>query len=296
MRARHVLLAVAVTAVWGLNFSVIKLGLARIDPFVLAGIRFTLCALPAVLLVGKPDVAWRYTAGYGLVFGVGLWGLVNLGIAAGVSPGIASLVLQTSVLFTMALGAVVLREAVTRYTYVGATVAFTGLACVTFVSDGSVGLAGLGLVVTGAAAWSVANLIVKKSGGSNMLAFLVWSSLFSPVPLFALAYLSHGWAAYTEAWHNLDVTAVAAVLFQVYPVTILGYWAWNRLLRRYPLAQVAPFSLLVPVFGLSGSVLLFHERLPFMKLVAMTLIVAGLAIGQLGQQRHATPVRTQEAS
>jgi O-acetylserine/cysteine efflux transporter len=290
------LLAVAVTAVWGLNFSVIKVGLARIDPFVLAGVRFTLCALPAVLFIGKPDVAWRYVAAYGLVFGVGLWGLVNLGIAAGVSAGIASLVLQASVLFTMALGIVVLREPVTRYMYVGAAVALTGLACVTLVSDGSATPAGLGLVLIGAAAWSVANLIVKKSGGSNMLAFLVWSSLFSPIPLFALAYLRHGGVVYTEAWHNLDVTAVASVLFQVYPVTILGYWAWNRLLRRYSLAQVAPFSLLVPVFGLGGSMLLFHERLPAVKIVAITLIVAGLAIGQLGQRRHTVPAREQEVS
>jgi O-acetylserine/cysteine efflux transporter len=296
MRPRHVLLAVAVTAVWGLNFSVIKLGLSRVDPFVLAGIRFTLCAIPAVLFVGKPDVAWRYIAGYGLVFGVGLWGLVNLGIAAGVSAGVASLVLQSSAVFTMMLGAVVVGEAVTRYMRVGAAVAFAGLACVMLVSDGSVTVAGLALVLTGAVAWSIGNLIVKTSGGSNMLAFLVWSSLFSPVPLFALAYLHHGWAAYTETWHHLDATAIVSVLFQVYPVTLVGYGAWNWLLRRYPLSQVAPFSLLVPVFGLSGSVVLFDERLPALKIAAITLIVAGLAIGHFGQRSRATSTQTQEVS
>jgi O-acetylserine/cysteine efflux transporter len=289
-------LAVVVTAIWGLNFSVIKFGLVTIDPFVLAGTRFALCALPAVFLVGKPDVPWRYIAGYGLVFGVGLWGMVNLGIAAGVSAGIASLVLQTSAFFTMALGAVALRESLTRSQWAGAAVAFSGLVVVTLVSDGSVTAAGLGLVVVGAASWSVANLIVKKSGASDMLAFVVWSSMFAPIPLFLIGYLRHGWAAYTQMGHALDAATLGSVLFQVYPVTIFGYWAWNRMLGRYPLAQVAPFSLLVPVFGLCGSVLFFDEHLPPMKVIAITLIGLGLVIGQLRRRRPAIPTLTKKVS
>lgn len=296
MRARHILLAVLITAIWGLNFSVIKFGLATIDPIVLAGIRFALCALPAVFLVRKPDVPWRYIAGYGLVFGVGLWGLVNLGIAAGVSAGIASLALQTSVFFTMALGAAVFREHLTNLQYAGAAAALAGLACISLVSDGSVTITGLVLVVAGAVAWSVANLIVKQSGASNMLAFVVWSSAFSPIPLFVLGYLRNGWATYAQTWHSLDVAAIGSVLFQVYPVTIFGYWAWNRLLRQYPLAQVAPLSLLVPVFGVCGSVLFFNERLPLIKLAAMVLIVLGLVIGQLGRRRGALPALAKDTS
>ncbi|KAE9771211.1 EamA family transporter, partial [Escherichia coli] len=101
MKLPHLLLAVLITAIWGVNFSVIKLGLHSVDPFILAGIRFTLCALPALFFIKKPDVPWRYLISYGLVFGVGLWGMVNLGIKAGLSAGIASLVLQFSAFFTL---------------------------------------------------------------------------------------------------------------------------------------------------------------------------------------------------
>ena len=90
MKPLHVVLAVLITAIWGVNFSVIKLGLATVDPFILAGIRFSLCALPAIFFIRKPNVPWRYIIGYGLVFGIGLWGIVNLGIKAGLSAGIAS--------------------------------------------------------------------------------------------------------------------------------------------------------------------------------------------------------------
>ncbi|MSE17952.1 EamA family transporter, partial [Pantoea agglomerans] len=104
MKLTHLLLAVMITAIWGVNFSVIKLGLQAVDPFILAGIRFTLCALPALFFIKKPDVPWRYLISYGLVFGIGLWGLVNLGIKTGLSAGIASLLLQFSAFFTLLLG------------------------------------------------------------------------------------------------------------------------------------------------------------------------------------------------
>lgn len=276
------MLAVLVTAIWGANFSVIKLGLATIDPFVLAGARFTLAALPAVFFVKKPDVPWKYIGGYGLIFGVGLWGMVNLGIKAGLSAGIASLLLQLSALFTIVLGAVALKEKLNGYQGMGLIAGFAGLACVLFVADGSVAILGVGLVVVGAAAWSVANLIVKRSGVSQMLPFLVWSSLFSPIPLFALALLTGGTAVYVSSWQGLDAGAVASVLYQVYPVTLAGYWVWNGLLRTYPMSTVAPLSLLVPVFGILGSVVIFGETLPALKLTAIILIISGLSISTFG--------------
>ncbi|WP_405861874.1 EamA family transporter [Streptomyces sp. NBC_00090] len=59
---------------------------------------------------------------------------------------------------------------------------------------------------------------------------------------------------------------------------------WNCLLREYPMSTVAPFSLLVPVFGVLGSVLIFNEPLPPLKLVAGALIAAGLVIGSYGER------------
>lgn len=296
VRARHVLLAVVITGIWGLNFSVIKLGLRTVDPFVLAGIRFALCALPAIVFVKKPDTPWRFIVGYGLIFGIGLWGVVNLGIKAGLSAGIASLVLQLSAFFTMLLGAVVFGESLSRYQYLGIAVALSGLACIVFVSDGSVTAMGVALVIAGAVSWSVANVIVKKSATSEMFAFVVWSSVFSPIPLFGLSLVVNGSAAFAATWEQLDLAAVGSILFQVYPVTIFGYWAWNSLLRRYPMATVAPFSLLVPVFGILGSVLIFDETISGVKALSIPLIVLGLAVGMLGKRSRHTDISMKEAS
>ncbi len=284
MKLHHLLLAILITAIWGVNFSVIKLGLSSVDPLILAGIRFTLCALPALLFIKKPDVAWRYIISYGLVFGIGLWGLVNLGIKAGLSAGIASLLLQFSAFFTLLLGSLVFKERLNRYQIAGFTVACSGLMCIVFITDGSVTLTGTLLVLAGAIAWSIANIINKHSGTTQIFSFLVWSSAFSPIPLFVLDWLVNGSNGYAALVTHIDYRAVLSILFQVYPNTLFGYWVWNSLLKRYPLSTVAPLSLLVPVFGILGSMTIFGEDISWIKILALLLIISGLITGLYGQR------------
>ncbi|MBD8492542.1 EamA family transporter [Pseudomonas syringae] len=282
MKMHHLLLAILITALWGLNFSIIKLGLATVDPFILAGLRFTLCALPAMLFIPRPDVPWRYLIGYGLVFGTGMWGAVNLAIQLGLSAGIASLVLQFSAFFTLLLGGWVFKERVTRYQLAGIIIALGGLLSIIFVADGSVTVPGLLLVLLGAFAWSITNIIIKKAGTTQVLAFLVWSCAFAPLPLFLLDYLVSGSQGYVMLVNHIDLTTVLSLLFQVYPNTLFAYWVWNSLLRLYPVSTVAPLSLLVPVFGMLGSMLMFGEQLSTTKVVAVMLILSGLATGLYG--------------
>lgn len=282
MKLSHLLLAILITAIWGINFSVIKIGLSSVDPFILAGIRFTLCALPALFFIKKPDVPWRYIIGYGLVFGIGLWGLVNLGIKAGLSAGIASLLLQFSAFFTILLGSVVFKESLTRYQIAGFALACTGLLSIVFITDGSVTFTGTLLVMAGAIAWSIANIIIKRSATKQIFAFLVWSSAFSPLPLFLLDWLVNGSNGYTALVSHVDYRAVLSILFQVYPNTLFGYWVWNSLLKQYPISTVAPLSLLVPVFGILGSMAIFGEAISSLKILALLLIISGLVVGLYG--------------
>ena len=284
MKLHHLLLAILITAIWGVNFSVIKLGLNAVDPLILAGIRFTLCALPALFFIRKPDVKWRYIISYGLVFGIGLWGLVNLGIKTGLSAGIASLLLQFSAFFTILLGSLVFKESLNRYQIAGFTLACTGLLSIVFITDGSVTLFGTLLVLAGAMAWSIANIINKRSGTKQIFAFLVWSSAFSPIPLFLLNWLVNGANGYTALVNHLDARSVLSILFQVYPNTLFGYWVWNSLLKQYPISTVAPLSLLVPVFGILGSMVIFGEDVSSVKILALLLIISGLAVGLYGHR------------
>jgi len=284
-------LALLVTAIWGLNFSIIKIGLASFDPYLLAAIRFALCAVPAVFFIPRPAVPKRFLVAYGLMFGVLQWGLVYAGIDFGVSPGLASLVLQLAVFFTMAGGILFFSEKIRPTLVAGTVIAFSGVALVFWHTQGRTTVLGLGLVILGALAWAAANLIVKASKTTEMFGFMVWSSLAAPLPLLLLSYLVTGSEKIVHSLATVDSRAVFSILFQVYPTTLFGYAIWNRLLKKYPVSTVAPLTLLVPVFGMLGSVLVFNESLAPYKLAALVLILSGLVVNGFGTRLWAAVSR-----
>ena len=67
MPRRDVALAVLVAAVWGVNFTVIRVGLDSVPPLLLSALRYALAAFPLVLLLGRPQVPWRGIVAVGVV-------------------------------------------------------------------------------------------------------------------------------------------------------------------------------------------------------------------------------------
>jgi O-acetylserine/cysteine efflux transporter len=282
MQKKDFLLAVFILFIWGINFSIIKLGLISLNPFMLSGLRFLLCAIPLIFFIKKPTVSMVYIVSYGLVFGVGLWGMVSLGIYFGISAGVSSLVLQLGAFFTVILGAIVLHEKIQLHKKLGFVTALAGIAFIISITDGTVTYLGLFFVLVGAISWSITNVLVKKAGTKEVFSFLIYSSIFSPIPLFVLAYLTQGDVVFVNFLENLDGKAIFSILFQVYPTTLMGYWVWNSLLHKYPASSVAPLSLLVPIFGLLGSYIVFNEPIGGLKIIACVLIVAGLVVNTFG--------------
>ena len=278
MKPLHLLLAIAVTCLWGFNFSVIKAGVDTMDPFIVAALRFTFATLPLIFFVRKPDVSWGYLFSYGIVFGVGVWGMMSLSIAEGLSAGMAGVILEASAFISVILGVVMLRERLTTSTKLGLLLSLVGLLMVFRIEDGSVTTTGAILAITAAISLSIATLIIKKANIKEMFSFVVWSSLFAPLPLFALAYLVNGSSGFIALSSDFNQVAFASVLFQAYPTTVLGYWIWNKLLTLYPLATMGPLKLLIPMFALLGSVIFYNEQIAAEKLMACGLIIAGVAL------------------
>lgn len=279
MHKKHLALALLVTLAWGLNFPITKLGLRAIDPFVLTGLRFALAALPLVFFIKRPAVPFGYVAAYGVIFGLGMWGVINYGIQLGVSPGIASLLIQLSVFFTLGWGCVLFKEKIRGVQWAGAFLALIGLAGIIANQQGEHAVLGVLMIVFSALAWSIGNVIIKTSGVKEIFSFMVWASLFPPIPLFLMAWWVHGDAAFVSLPANLDFTAVGSLLFQVYLATHFAYWGWNTLLKAYPVSTVAPLSLLIPVFGIASSMLILGERVGSANLVFIAVIISGLAVG-----------------
>ncbi len=277
----HALLAIAVAAVWGTNFVVIRLGLDDLPPLLFATLRFSFALLPAVFFLKRPQVPWRRLASYGVAIGAGQFGLLFIAMNGHISPGLASLVVQSQVFFTIALSMRETGERVRSFQWLAVAMAASGLLLIALHGGGDATPLGLGLVLLAALAWACGNTVARRDPGVNMLAYVVWSSLFAVPPLLALSLLIEGPAAIGAGLARSDLGTFAAVLWQSVGNSLFGYAAWGWLLGRYPAATVAPMSLLVPVFGMAASALWLGESLPPWKLAAAGLIIAGLALNLL---------------
>lgn len=278
---RHVLLALAVVAVWGTNFVVIRVGLDHLPPLLFATLRFTLVLLPMAFFVKRPAVSWRNLAAYGVLIGAGQFGLLFMAMKGHISPGLASLVVQTQVFFTIGMAMKISGERVRPFQIVALLLAASGIVLIAAHGGGSATPLGVALVLAAAASWSGGNIVARKAGAVNMLGYVVWASLFSIPPLFLMSLWLEGWSAMVRGVRSADALTWAAVLWQAVGNTMFGYAAWGWLLARYPAATITPMALLVPVFGMGASALLLGEGLPAWKLIAAGLVLTGLAVNML---------------
>jgi O-acetylserine/cysteine efflux transporter len=278
---RDGLLALAVMAVWGTNFVVIRLGLDHLPPLTFAALRFTLALLPAVFFLPRPPVPWRKLAAYGVLIGAGQFGLMFIAMSWYITPGLASLVVQLQAFFTIGLAAYLTGERVQPFQFVALALAVAGIGVILVHTDATTTPLGLILVLLGALCWAGGNVVVRSTPGVNMLAYVVWASLFSVPPLYALAFAFEGWPAIRDGILHADIGTWVAVLYQAVANTLFGYAAWGWLLSRYPAATIAPMSLLVPVFGMGASTLWLDEPLQDWKLAAALLVMTGLCLNVL---------------
>ncbi|MEU5026279.1 EamA family transporter [Streptomyces milbemycinicus] len=281
MRPAHILLAVLVTAVWGVNFVVIDIGLDHFPPLLFCALRFLVAALPAVFLVGRPKVAWKWVLGVGLALGVAKFGLLFIGMHEGMPAGLSSLVLQVQAVFTALIAAVVLGERPNRTRLAGMAVALAGIA-VAAVDEGTSGpLLAFVLVIAAAVFWGVSNVLTRKAAPPDPLSFMVWVSMVPVVPLLGLSLMFEGADPDLEALRSLDWTGVGVIVYVAWIVTLAGFGAWNFLLRTYDASVVAPFTLLVPVFGMSSAALVLDEGISPLRWLAAALLVGGVALTSL---------------
>jgi len=282
----HLLLALAVMVVWGTNFVIIHYAVQHLPPLLLAALRFTFAAFPALLFVKRPKVPWRHLAAYGVFIGAGQFGILFIAMKGQIAPGLVSLVVQSQVFFTIGLSMALTREKVRGFQIVALGLAVAGLGVILAHTGADATALGLGLTLLAALCWAIGNTIARASGPVNMLGYVVWSSPFAIPPLIVLSLVFDGWPAMLNGLTHADAATWAAVLWQSAGNTLFGYAAWAWLLARYPTASVTPLALLVPVVGMATAAVVVGEPLQPWKLAAAGLVMSGLAINTLWPAIH----------
>ncbi len=285
MTKKHQLLAFLVAFIWGTNFVFIKYGLEELPPFLFATLRFALVAFPLILFFPKPKVSWGLIAAYGLFIGFGQFGLMFFAMQNDISPGLASLVVQMQVFFSIILAMLFFKESVSLIQWLALMISFAGVAVIASHVDGQTTLFGLALILTAATSWAFGNMVIKKVGSINIIAFLAYSSLFAVPVLAAMSLYLEGWALIVSSLQSATINSVYVVLWQTIGNTLIGYGLWNFLLSKYSAATVTPWALLVPVSGMVASSLLLSEPMPLWKLLAAILVLAGLGLNIYSSQK-----------
>jgi O-acetylserine/cysteine efflux transporter len=290
VKPRDLALAVLVAAVWGVNFVAISIGLADLPPLLFNALRFGLAAVPAVFFVGRPVAAWRWVIAVGLMLGVVKFSLLFIGMDAGMPAGLSSLVLQTQAIFTVIFAAVLLRERPVRMQLAGLAVAAVGLGVVAWRLGPDRPPLAFALVLASAAAWGLSNVGIRRAAPADMLNFIVWVSAVATPVLVALTLAVDGPANDLAAIRSMSWSSVGALLFISGLSTLWGWAMWGTLIRRHGASTVAPFSMLVPFFGLASAALALGEPVHTTDIIGGVLVVGGVLTGALATRARPAAV------
>lgn len=285
MSPRDTFLAVLVAVIWGFNFVVIEWGMHDVPPLLFVAMRFAAVVVPAVFLVPRPDAGWRTVAAVGIFMSLGQFGFLYSAMHLGMTPGLAALVLQAQVLFTVLIAAGWLRELPTPAQVVGVLVGAAGLTVVGIGRGGHVPLVALLLCLAGALSWGIGNVVSRRAGVKSGLSMAVWSSLVVPVPLLGLSLLLDGPSTVGHALGHLGTHALLSTLYTAGLASLVGYSIFNGLLSRYPASSVVPFVLIAPPVAMISAWSLLGQRPNSAELVGGLVALVGVLIAVLGGPR-----------
>lgn len=288
----HLLLVLLVMGIWGTNFVFMRWAVDLVPPITFATLRFATVSLCLVLVVPRPRVPTRLLLGYGLFSFFSQFALLFGAIAAGMPAGLASLVIQSQVFFTLLFAVLWYSERPHLVQIVGVCLGLLGIGVVALDLGQTTSLLGFFMTVAAAASWASGNMFIKAMGQTAAVPMVTWGSLIAAIALLPLSLVLEGTAGWQAAWVSLTDPSLllwVCLLVNAFGASLIGYSGWSWLLRRHPASQVAPFTLLVPVFGLGSSALLLGETLSPAKWLGIGLVFLGLALIQ------AKPGRTNDA-
>ena len=290
MSVSHVLQALLVVLIWGVNFVVIRWGLNEVPPFLLAAARFSLVVFPAIFFIKKPNLPWRWLIAYGLFNSFGQFAFLFWAMKVGMPAGLASVVHQAQVFFTLIFSVLILQQRTQVTQWLGLMIAVMGLALIAYGKNAGtpVGMqmTSLGLVLNllGAASWAIGNVVVSAMRRAGIqpepFGLVIWSSLIPILPFLLISGLFER-HVYPD-WQAISWHSIVSALYLAWAATLLGYGLWSRLLSQYEPNRVAPFTLLVPVVGLLTAWLVLGERLNQWQLWGSACLLIGLAVNVLG--------------
>lgn len=289
MSLRHILIAIFVAAIWGFNFIAVKVGLTEMPPYLYGAGRFLIAALP-VLFIKKPNLPWKMILAVGLALGVFKFTLMFMGIHYGMAAGLASLVLQSQAFFTLIFSVWVFKTKIRFNQSMGMLIAASGMLLIGWQMQADSSALGFFLIIAAAVSWGIANILYRKVGQVDMFALTVWSSVIPPIPMLGVSLYIDGIDVVRDSVLGMSSLGWTCLAYTACLSSWVGATFWATLIKSYEPHKVAPFSLLVPVFGVTFSYLFLDEYFTLATAGASGLIFLGLMVNQWKRKVIADPL------
>lgn len=265
-----------ITATWGACFVAIRWGLRDAPLLWFAALR-ALVAGAALIAVAsarhrRRPRGWRT---WGLI---GLLAVTNVSIAfAAMFAGVEGLATGTAAVLANAQPLLILlpawwfyAERVTARTVAALAVGFGGLLLVTVPGGGG---SGAWLSILAAVAITAGTLLARQLAGSDLIQVAGWHFLLGGVILA-------GAAGVVDGMPRIDWTPrfVLALAFLALIGTALAFWAWFTETLRSPLAQLATWTFLTPIFGVGFGILGTREFPAGWTAAGLVLVLGSLLV------------------
>jgi O-acetylserine/cysteine efflux transporter len=275
MTPRDLAIGVVAMFVWGMNFVVGKLGIAELPPMLLMTLRYIITAAVLLPFVGVPHGRLRGILGVSFTYGLVHFALLFTAMRH-IDGSVAAVVSQLQVPFAAMLAALVLKERIGWVRAGGMAVAFIGTGFIAGEPHTASAPWALAMAVGGALMWGLFSIQVKRIGAISPFQLNGWvAALAAPQMLVCSLVFETG---QLDAIRNAGFAGWGAVLYMVFVITIFGYGIWYYLLQKYEVNQAMPLTLLSPVFGLAGGILLLGESAGPARLIGAALTIAGVAM------------------
>jgi O-acetylserine/cysteine efflux transporter len=278
MSPRHVLMALLVVVIWGVNFLAIDFGLEGVPPLLFLALRFVVVVIPAIFFLKPPDIGWRNILLIGGFLSLGQFALLYIALTLGMPPGLASLLHQSQVVLTVIVSVIVLRERPSRRQLTGIIIGMTGLAIVVVGHGQAAPWLPVVFLLLGSLSWAIGNVLSRKAKAASSLSLVVWSGLVVPIPAFLLSLAFDSPPVVFDALAHLNWVNILSTLYTAVLSSLVGYGIWNHLLARYPTSAVVPYSLLIPIVGIVAAWLVVNEQPTLTEIIGGAVMLVGLAI------------------
>ena len=268
---------------WGFSYVATKIGLLELPPFLFATLRFSVLIIPA-LFIPFPKIKLSGLILFSLFMCFAQFAFLFLGVKLGMPAGLASLVMQAQAFFTIIMGTVLLKEQLKSKAVIGLGVAVLGL--VIIGSDTNTDMTTIGLIFTllSALSWAIGNILIKKLQPLNTLSLTAWGTVFAILPLALASFIFEGPTLIKHSLMNITISSIISIVYLGLVASLVAYGLWAKMLSHYPTSLIAPFSLLVPIIGMSSTAFFLHEHLASREIMGASIIMLGLIINIFGNR------------